>query len=87
MVIVMVNAKDSALTYGRGYVYKIQYHVVWCVKYRRKVIIDDVEQSLKKRAVGNGAKFRSPHFRNGMHARPYPSAVGLLAAALHPYNN
>ena len=41
----------------------------------------------QKRAVGNGAKFRSPHFRNGMHARPYPSAVGLLAAALHPYNN
>lgn len=48
MVIVMVNTKDSALTYSRGYVYKIQYHVVWCVKYRRKVLINDVEQSLKK---------------------------------------
>ena len=22
---------------GRGYVYSIQYHVVWCVKYRHKV--------------------------------------------------
>ena len=21
--------------YGRGYVYALQYHVVWCVKYRR----------------------------------------------------
>ncbi|HAT4204133.1 TPA: IS200/IS605 family transposase, partial [Clostridium perfringens] len=21
---------------GRGYVYCIQYHIVWCVKYRRK---------------------------------------------------
>ncbi|MGO5056060.1 IS200/IS605 family transposase, partial [Holdemanella porci] len=20
---------------GRGYVYSIQYHIVWCVKYRR----------------------------------------------------
>ena len=44
----MVNTKDLSLTYGRGNVYKIQYHVVWCVKYRRKVLIDDVEQSLKK---------------------------------------
>ncbi|MDM0450303.1 IS200/IS605 family transposase, partial [Clostridium perfringens] len=23
---------------GRGYVYCIQYHIVWCVKYRRKVL-------------------------------------------------
>lgn len=23
---------------GRGYVYSIQYHIVWCVKYRHKVI-------------------------------------------------
>ena len=23
---------------GRGYVYSIQYHIVWCVKYRRDVL-------------------------------------------------
>lgn len=23
---------------GRGYVYSIQYHIVWCVKYRHKII-------------------------------------------------
>ena len=35
------------LTYGRGYVYSIQYHIVWCVKYRRKVLIgDDVNASI-----------------------------------------
>ncbi len=34
------------LTYGRGYVYSLQYHVVWCVKYRRKVITPDIEASL-----------------------------------------
>ena len=34
------------LTYGRGYVYSIQYHIVWCVKYRRKVLVGDVERSL-----------------------------------------
>jgi putative transposase len=32
--------------YGRGYVYSIQYHVVWCVKYRRKVLIPEIEHSL-----------------------------------------
>ena len=24
--------------HGRGYVYSIQYHIVWCVKYRHKVL-------------------------------------------------
>ena len=28
------------INFGRGYVYSIQYHIVWCVKYRRKVLID-----------------------------------------------
>lgn len=34
------------VTYGRGYVYSLQYHVVWCVKYRRKIITPDIEASL-----------------------------------------
>ena len=35
------------VTYGRGYVYALQYHIVWCVKYRRKVITPAVEESLR----------------------------------------
>lgn len=31
---------------SRGYVYSIQYHVVWCVKYRRKVLTPKIEKSL-----------------------------------------
>ena len=31
---------------GRGYIYSLQYHVVWCVKYRRKVITEQIEKSL-----------------------------------------
>ena len=31
---------------GRGYVYSIQYHIVWCVKYRRKIITPVVERTL-----------------------------------------
>ncbi|EOU2102242.1 IS200/IS605 family transposase, partial [Clostridium perfringens] len=33
---------------GRGYVYCIQSHIVWCVKYRRKVLFGDVDKSLKE---------------------------------------
>lgn len=33
---------------GRGYVYSIQYHIVWCVKYRHKVINDIIEKDLHK---------------------------------------
>ena len=32
---------------GRGYVYLIQYHIVWCVKYRRKVLTPIIEKTLK----------------------------------------
>ncbi|EMT46429.1 IS200/IS605 family transposase [Anoxybacillus flavithermus] len=36
----------AQIHYGRGYVYSIQYHVVWCVKYRRKILTDKIEQRL-----------------------------------------
>ena len=39
---------DSGLTYGRGYVFKIQYHIVWCVKYRRSVLCGEIETALKE---------------------------------------
>lgn len=48
------------VAHGRGYVYSIQYHVVWCVKYRRKVLATEIEESLKailyKTASDNGIK-------------------------------
>ena len=43
MIIKILN-----IYFGRGYVYSIQYHIVWCVKYRRKVLIDDIEKTLKE---------------------------------------
>ncbi|MCB8506839.1 IS200/IS605 family transposase [Enterococcus durans] len=33
---------------GRGYVYSIQYHVGWCVKYRHDVLTGEIEKSVKK---------------------------------------
>lgn len=31
---------------GRGYVYSIQYHIVWCVKYRHKILNTKIETRL-----------------------------------------
>lgn len=36
------------VTHGRGYVYAIQYHIVWCVKYRRKILTQEVKFKLIK---------------------------------------
>lgn len=46
--------------HGRGYVYSIQYHIVWCVKYRHKILSNKIESRLKeildKIANDNGYK-------------------------------
>ena len=36
---------------GRGYVYSIQYHIVWCVKYRRNILNGQVAIKLKELLV------------------------------------
>ena len=36
------------ISYGRGYVYTIQYHIVWCTKYRRKILQGEIEKTLKE---------------------------------------
>jgi putative transposase len=33
---------------GRGYVYGIQYHIVWCVKYRKSILNGLIETRLKE---------------------------------------
>lgn len=41
------NKSNQELSYGRGYVYSLQYHIVWCTKYRRKVLKDGVDEECK----------------------------------------
>ncbi|MBF0709962.1 MULTISPECIES: IS200/IS605 family transposase [unclassified Gemella] len=33
--------------HGRGYVYSIQYHIVWCVKYRHKLLCGQIDEDLQ----------------------------------------
>lgn len=40
--------KEKDLTYGRGYVYSLQYHIVWCTKYRKQILKDGIDEELKQ---------------------------------------
>jgi len=37
----------SNLNYGRGYVYSLKYHLVWCTKYRKPILRNSVEVKVK----------------------------------------
>ena len=39
------------LIHARTCVYNVNYHVVWSVKYRHKIITEEIEQSMKQWAV------------------------------------
>ena len=39
---------DNKYKSNKNIVYSCKYHVVWCPKYRRKVLVDDVANSLKE---------------------------------------
>jgi len=34
------------MKHGRGYVYDLYYHIVWCVKYRHKILLNDIKDDL-----------------------------------------
>ena len=42
------NTNENGLSYGRGYVYSLQYHIVWCTKYRRKVLTAGADEDCKQ---------------------------------------
>lgn len=50
---------ENKYTHARTCVYNINYHIVWCVKYRRKVLSADISNKLIEllKAVGNEKGF------------------------------
>ena len=42
------NINENVLSYGRGYVHSLQYHIVWCTKYRRKVLTAGADEDCKQ---------------------------------------
>ena len=41
------NINNNDLTYGRGYVYSLQYHIVWCTKYRKQILQNGIDGEVK----------------------------------------
>ena len=41
------NISNNDLTYGRGYVYSLQYHIVWCTKYRKQILQNGIDGEVK----------------------------------------
>ena len=41
-------SNNSVMTYGRGYVYSLQYHLVWCTKYRKKILCDGIDERCRE---------------------------------------
>ena len=39
---------ENRLSYGRGYAYSFQYHLVWRTKYRKKVLVDGLDTECKR---------------------------------------
>jgi putative transposase len=35
------------VTHGRGYIYSLQYHIVWVTKYRKPVFVDTIEDDVR----------------------------------------
>lgn len=36
------------VTYGRGYVYSLQYHIVWTTKYRKPIFVGNIESDVRQ---------------------------------------
>ena len=41
----------SGVTHGRGYIYSLQYHIVWVAKYRKPIFVDGIEEERFARNV------------------------------------
>lgn len=55
-----IFTEKTDLTYGRGYVYSLQYHIVWCTKYRKQVLRDGIDQRVKEllEKIASGYQFK-----------------------------
>ena len=42
------NINQNELTYGRGYVYSLQYHIVWVTKYRKPIFTGSIEADVRQ---------------------------------------
>ena len=54
----MFTINKNDLSYGRGYVYSLQYHLVWCTKYRKKVLKVGIDVECKEMLEGLAQEYK-----------------------------
>lgn len=65
------------VTHGRGYIYSLQYHIVWVTKYRKPIFVGEIEADIRPYLLDTLKSLDMVPHCNGGHARPYPSTCRL----------
>jgi putative transposase len=52
-----IGATDNRYSKNAGAVFSLKYHIVWCPKYRRKVLVGEVEARLKNVLFATAAPY------------------------------
>ena len=78
--------KKNNLTHSRTSVYNINYHIVWSVKYRRKVITPEIESYMREiiYQIADAKGFRVDEFESGNmdHVHLFVTAPPKLSPSL-----
>ena len=63
-----MKSSGERYTHGRTSVYNLNYHIIWCTKYRHKVLADSVGEDLKTilHAIAKEHGYRIPHVEIGL---------------------
>lgn len=67
-----MSASDERFTHGRTSVYNLNYHIVWCTKYRRKVLKNGIDSDLKTilREIADEHGYRIPRMESDWTTYP-----------------
>lgn len=80
-----MGASDERFTHGRTSVYNLNYHIVWCTKYRRKVLKNGIDSDLKTilREIADEHGYRIPRMEVGLddHIHLFVSAPPKISVS------
>lgn len=80
-----MKSSDERYTHGRTSVYNLNYHIIWCTKYRRKVLTDSVGDDLKTilHAIAKEHGYCIPHVEIGLddHIHLFVSAPPKISVS------
>mgnify|MGYP002675103169 CR=1 FL=1 len=80
-----MSASNERFTHGRTSVYNLNYHIIWCTKYRRKVLKNGIDSDLKTilREIADEHGYRIPHMEVGLddHIHLFVSAPPKISVS------